>query len=230
MLAVLSTIKNKPNEAIENISEAIIVRITHHGTLASELVFIPRNASTITSLPDQIEVRNIIEDAIKNPPNHPAIIDSADQANLNTSTPILEYICWKPSATKNAIARPNNEPINPPKKDTKTPSIMTNEDTSRLFKPNILSRAKSDFRDSASIVVIVTISNIPADMINPPNMRNVPEITPLLAFTSSMVSTLGADTRRFESLIPTKSSYHSSSVSKNDESISPFPESITPPL
>jgi len=174
-------IKNKPKEAIENINEAMIVKITHHGTFASELVFIPRNASTITSLPDQIEVRNMIEDAIKNPPNQPATIDSADQANLNTSTPMLEYICWKPSATKNAIASPNKEPINPPKKDIKTPSIMTNEDTSLLFKPNILSRAKSDFRDSANIVVIVTMSKTPADIMNPPNIRNVPEITPLLA-------------------------------------------------
>ena len=192
-------ITNKPRDAKAIINPRMQDNIIHHGTDVSTVVLIPLKASTIISLDDQIEVINITEQATRKPPNQPEMTDSISQENLNTSTPISEYISWNPSATKKAIKRPSKEPNKPAKNDASTPSIITKAEMSLRFSPNILNSAKSDFLACASIEVIVIISKKPAAIMNPPKIKKVPDITPLLASTSSIVSTLGEETRKYES-------------------------------
>ena len=138
----------------------------------------PRSAATMLSLEVHKAVDHSVSMASKKPQAHPANNELNSQAKVNKSEPALANMLLNPALMPIANSRPISEPITPETAAMTTPSITAKARASDLVTPIALITPSSLRRDSANINTIVKTNNTPAAIVNVPNTRNIPEITP----------------------------------------------------
>ena len=138
----------------------------------------PRNAVTILSLEVHRDVAHSVSIASKKPQAHPAKSELNSHEKVNKSDPALAKILLNPALIPLASSRPRSEPSTPDKLAITTPSMTANARASDLVIPIALKTPSSLRRDSANIKTIVSTNKTPAAMVNVPNTKNIPDITP----------------------------------------------------
>ena len=168
----------------------------------------PRNADTILSLEVHSEVAHKVIIASKKPQAHPEKSELNSQEKVNKSDPALAKILLNPALIPLASSRPRSEPSTPDKLAITTPSMTANARASDLVTPIALNTPSSLRRDSASIRTMVSTNNTPAAMVNVPNTKNIPEITPEDWVAALAASTFTAVSWRLRSSLSDRSLNH----------------------